>query len=437
MDQQAVERTLRHVDAQDLVGLASDLIRIPSFSPDETPAARFLAEYFRPRGYEVELQEVEPGAVPDDRHAAGHRRRQEPDVQRPPRHQLPQARHARATHGRPRVEGDRLYGHGGENMKGGVATMITAAEAIRTAGIRLRGDLVIACVVGETQGGEGTHHLVQSGLRTDMAILPEPYGIEHLVTIHGGIVHLAIHTYGITGHLSQMEKTVNAVLKMAKVVQALPGVRFTYTPHPELPALPRLNVGSVIGGRGAKYVLHEPPYVPDLCTAIVDVHFVPGQTVDGIVADIRRVLDPLVARGPAAPLRDRDPAAGLLQGPAPARHAADRRPARRRSSSRRSPGTTSSVLGHPPATIGAILPMSYSAGDGCWLWGAGIPCLYYGPARRLHGSGSRRRLHVHQRDGRLRQGPRRHRPGGLRLAQPRRVQAVRPGERREDGARSG
>ena len=59
-------------------------------------------------------------------------------------------------------------------MKGGVATMITAAEAIRAAGIRLRGDLVIACVVGETQGGEGTHHLVQSGLRTDMAILPEP-----------------------------------------------------------------------------------------------------------------------------------------------------------------------------------------------------------------------------------------------------------------------
>ena len=62
---------------------------------------------------------------------------------------------------------------------------------------------MIACVVGETQGGEGTHHLVQSGLRTDMAILPEPFGIEHLVTIHGGIVHLAIHTYGITGHLSQ------------------------------------------------------------------------------------------------------------------------------------------------------------------------------------------------------------------------------------------
>ena len=38
-----------------------------------------------------------------------------------------------AIPGRPPSRADRLYGHGGENMKGGVATMITAAEAIRTA----------------------------------------------------------------------------------------------------------------------------------------------------------------------------------------------------------------------------------------------------------------------------------------------------------------
>jgi hypothetical protein len=31
------------------------------------------------------------------------------------------------------------------------------AEAIRRSGVRLGGDLVVACVAGETQGGEGTH----------------------------------------------------------------------------------------------------------------------------------------------------------------------------------------------------------------------------------------------------------------------------------------
>jgi acetylornithine deacetylase len=38
------------------------------------------------------------------------------------------------------------------------------------------------------------------------------------------------------------------------------------------------------------------------------------------------------------------------------------------------------VTGRPPAVIGALLPMSYSAGDSSWLWKAGIPCLHYGPA---------------------------------------------------------
>ncbi len=377
MDSQDIARILRHVDAQGLVALASDLIRIPSFSPDETPAARFLADYFRPRGYDVVMQEVEPGrfqTIATLRGTGGGRSLMlngHLDV-----NSLKLG--ARRDPWTPTVEGDRLYGHGGENMKGGVATMITAAEAIRTAGIGLRGDVVIACVVGETQGGEGTHHLVESGLRTDMAILPEPYGIEHLVTIHGGIVHFAVHTYGVTGHLSQMEKTVNAVLQMAKVIQALPEVRFTFTPHPELPALPRLNVGSVIGGRGPRYVLHEAPYVPDHCTAIVDVHFVPGQTVDGILADVRRVLDRLVAEDAQLRYEIEIPPPAFFKGrrrlvmePIDVPQDAYVVQAVARNHAR--------VLGRPPATIGAILPMSYSAGDGCWLWRAGIPCLYYGP----------------------------------------------------------
>jgi acetylornithine deacetylase len=38
------------------------------------------------------------------------------------------------------------------------------------------------------------------------------------------------------------------------------------------------------------------------------------------------------------------------------------------------------VIGRPPAKVGALLPLSYSAGDASWLWRAGVPCVYYGPA---------------------------------------------------------
>jgi acetylornithine deacetylase len=165
---------------------------------------------------------------------------------------------------------------------------------------------------------------------------------------------------------------------MTAVIDALSRVELRHVPRPDLPAFPRLNVGGIIGGRGGDYVLVEPPYVPDLCTIMVDVHFVPGQTVDGIVADIRRALDAAAARD--ATLRYE------IEIPPPARFKGRRRlvmdpldvpvdapivQAVARS--------YRAVTGAEPRAIGTVLPHSYSADDTCHLWKAGIPCLLYGP----------------------------------------------------------
>jgi len=369
---------LAHVDAQELIDLASDLIRIPSFKTEETPVARFLDAFFRERGYDVDLQEIEPGRFQTiatlrgtgggaslmlnghtDINALTRRWTRDPWT--------------------PSLEGDRLYGHGVQNMKGGLASIIMTAEAIRRSGVRLKGDLVVACVAGETQGGEGTHYLMESGLRTDAAVVAEPFGADNLVTVHSGIVHMAIHTYGVTGHIGRLEGTVNAVEKMTAVIEALPRVQFRHTPRPDLPAFPRLNIGGILGGRGRDYVLVEPPYVPDICTIIVDVHFVPGMTVDEIVADIRRALDPLAARDPALRYEIEIPPPAHFKGrrrlvmdpfdipvDAPIVQAVAR--------------SYRVVTGQEPKAIGTVLPHSYSADDTCHLWKAGIPCLLYGPA---------------------------------------------------------
>jgi acetylornithine deacetylase len=368
---------LERVDPRELVDLAGALIRIPSFKTEETPVALFLEEFFRPRGYDVELQEIEPGRFQTiatlrgtgggaslmlnghtDINALTMRWTRDPWT--------------------PTLEGDRLYGHGVQNMKGGLASIIMTAEAIRRSGVRLAGDLVVACVAGETQGGEGTHALLERGLRTDAAVVAEPFGADHLVTVHSGIVHMAIHTYGVTGHIGRLEGTVNAVHKMTAVIDALDRVEFRHAPRPDLPAFPRLNVGSILGGRGRDYVLVEPPYVPDLCTILVDVHFVPCQTVDGIVADIRRALDPIAARDPDLRYEIEIPPPGRFTGrrrlvmdpldvpvDAPIVQAVAR--------------SYRAVTGREPRAVGTVLPHSYSADDTCHLWKAGIPCLLYGP----------------------------------------------------------
>src|SRR5215831_13330244 len=212
----AARAVLDRVDRQELIDLASALIRIPSFKTEETAVARWLDGFFRGSGYAVDLQEIEPGRLQTvatlrgtgggaslmlnghtDINALTRRWKRDPWT--------------------PSLEGDRLYGHGVQNMKGGLASIIMAAEAIRRAGVRLAGDLVVACVAGETQGGEGTHFLMQSGLRTDAAVVAEPFGADHLVTVHSGIVHLAIHTYGVTGHIGRLEDTVNAIHQMTRI----------------------------------------------------------------------------------------------------------------------------------------------------------------------------------------------------------------------------
>jgi len=377
MDDQTLA-VLALVDPRELVDLASALIRIPSFKTEETQVALFLEKFFRSRDYAVDLQEIEPGRFQTiatlrgtgggaslmlnghtDINALTRRWKRDPWT--------------------PSLEGDRLYGHGVQNMKGGLASIIMTAEAVRRSGVRLPGDLVVACVAGETQGGEGTHYLIESGLRTDAAVVAEPFGADNLVTVHSGIVHMAIHTYGVTGHIGRLEGTVNAVRKMTGIVQALERVEFRHAPRPDLPAFPRLNVGGILGGRGQDYVLVEPPYVPDLCTILVDVHFVPGQTVDGIVADIRRALDLLAARDPDLRYEiEIPPPAGfkgrrrLVMDPfdmptdAPIVQAVAR--------------SYRAVTGQEPKAIGTVLPHSYSADDTCHLWKAGIPCLLYGPA---------------------------------------------------------
>lgn len=378
MNPETAAQVLQQVNEQDLIDLAGELIKIPSFKPNETPVAHFLADYFRQRDYQVELQEVEPGrfqAIATLKGTGGGKTLMfngHTDINSVPRQYG-------GDPWTPEVEGDHLYGHGVENMKGGLASMIIAAEAIRRAGVHLRGDLVLACVVGETQGGEGTVHLLEQGLKPDMGVFPEPSGVRNLVTVHGGIVHLAIHTYGVTGHISRMESTINAVYKMAKVIDALQRVEFTYGHRPDLPALPRLNVGSVIGGRGQEYVLIEPPYIPDMCTIIVDVHFVPGQTVDSIVADIRAPLDRIQGDDANLSYEIEIPPPDYFKG----RRRLVMQPLDVPSDEyivQTVANCHQRVTGNAPEAIGAVYPISYSAGDTTWLWQHGIPCLLYGPA---------------------------------------------------------
>ncbi len=367
---------LGEIDQEEVLELAMDLIRIPSFTTEETPVARYLERFLREEGFETELQEVEDG-----RHQVLARL---PGVGDGPSLLYdghididPLIRGWKRNPFKPSVEDGKLYGAGIYNMKAGVTAMVMAAIAVKRAKIPIRGDLLVAPVVGELQGGVGTVHLLNQGVRIDMGVIPEPYGCENLMTTHCGVMQFAVSTHGVSEHTSRKEEGVNAIGGMTKAIKVLNDIKFTYEPCEDLPALPRMNIGSILGGRGANYELRGVYSVSDLCTVLIDIRIVPGQTPESVIADIKKALDSIARSDPGfrytvefpAPKRFRLAPIFMPPCKAPVDSFIVRSIA----------GNHEKVTGQPPKKIGAILPRSYAGNDTGHLWARGIPCLLYGP----------------------------------------------------------
>lgn len=363
------------IDREELIDFAKQLVLIPSFTTEETPVAEFLHSYFKRQGFESQLQEVDPGrfqTVARFPGSGGPSLMLNGHIDIDP---IPGG--TKYDPWKPAVEGDRFYGAGIGNMKGGIASMIMAAVAARRAGVRPKGDVVLACVVGELQGGVGTVHLLRSGVRADAAIVTEPHGAGNILTKHAGVMELALHVIGRTAHISRKREGVNAILKMAKVVEALENLKLTGKPDSDLPGLPLLNVGSIIGGRGREVELRGPNIVPDFATVYVDVRFTQGMTPESVIEDLRRRIDALRREDPELvyeieyPMKPERRAMREVMLPfsVPAELPLVQK----------LKATITTVSGKEPR-VGAVLPNGYSGNDTSHIYAAGIPCCLYGPA---------------------------------------------------------
>ena len=269
-------------------------------------------------------------------------------------------------------------------MKSGVACMIHAAEAIRKSGVSLAGDLVVACVLAELQGGLGTKHLLDSGYHTDNAVVTEPYGAHHVVTQHGGMTVFSLHVMGRHPGGDDIHG-VDAIPQMMKAISAIYDTKLSHEPW-VVDGLPWAKIGSIIGGRGESYDLRSVSRNSDLCTAFVAVSTVPGMTADTIRADLERTLDRLKAEDPSFDYQlvhpvERKFQTWILDHP-PMDMPVDQDIIKALVSSYKQ------VTGVEPRGVGP--PATQLSGrygdDDAHLWEAGIPAPIYGPSGGSYGN---------------------------------------------------
>jgi acetylornithine deacetylase len=107
-------------------------------------------------------------------------------------------------------------------MNGGVAAILGAVRALQSSGDldRLQGELIVALVPAEEDGGQGTLAAIRAGVRGDLAIITEPSNLD-VVVAHAGAITFRLTVPGRAAHASQRREGVSALDKLLVLVRAL------------------------------------------------------------------------------------------------------------------------------------------------------------------------------------------------------------------------
>jgi succinyl-diaminopimelate desuccinylase len=187
----------------------------------------------------------------------------------------------------PRLEGNRLYGIGAHDMKGGAAAVLAAAETLLANPALRSKRLLVAATSDEENWSRGAHAVINSGLLQNVryCLIPEPTlpGTVRIGARGRHVFHLRFQ--GIRANVAYQDGGINAIADAARVASRLCDHQDIDLGYNEQFAM-RGTLAAVGLHSGGTDVL-----MPEAADLYLDHHIMPGYSVESTAEQLRWLID--------------------------------------------------------------------------------------------------------------------------------------------------
>jgi len=208
------------------------------------------------------------------------------------------------------VSGEKIWGRGTADMKGGISAMIQAVRILQNCGFELKGDVFFHIVTDEEVVGFGSRQCAEKLPRPDFVIVTEPTNLNILPAV-SGLEHLRIEINGVETHAGQRYASIypqkkeaknsgiNAIEKGIKIIKTLQELENDWAiskHHPLLPPgfntiLPGYITGGPGGGKdGRLNMISNPGTTPSYCAIEYNIWYYPDETLEEIKSAIENCI---------------------------------------------------------------------------------------------------------------------------------------------------
>ena len=192
--------------------------------------------------------------------------------------------------------GNRYYGRGTTDMKGGLAAMLAAVERVVGRGVTLVGELVVVGTASEETVKCGGYQLAVDHPDAAAVVCAEPTNCRIAIGATGSLA-LRLDAYGRGAHSSTPGGGGNAIVGAQAAAKAVADELSETVSVPHLGSRRRaVNVGVIRGGVAQ-------PVVPRECTVWLDVRYFSGETVPTLMTRIETICRAAVADVPGVSVR--------------------------------------------------------------------------------------------------------------------------------------